>query len=58
MIRLLLPLPVKAIELEVSPVRYQPLGEAEKVLMGAFITDMKGSDRVIFMEFINDYETP
>jgi c-di-GMP-binding flagellar brake protein YcgR len=58
MIHLLLPLPVKAIELEVSPVRYQTFGEAEKVLMGVYITDMKGSDRVIFMEFINDYETP
>ncbi len=56
---LLLPLPAKSIELEVTPVRYQELSNSETgdVLVGTHITDMKGQDRIIFMEFINQFES-
>jgi hypothetical protein len=56
--RLLLPLPKKAIELEAVPVRYQQLDkkEADKVLIGALIRDMNGSDRILFMQFIREGE--
>ena len=56
--RLLLPLPKKAIELEAVPTRYQQLdkNDAEKVLIGAQITDMNGSDRILFMQFIREGE--
>jgi hypothetical protein len=55
---LLLPLPVEAIELEAAPVRYQRLDESEKgkVLVGAQITNMKGRDRILFMDFIREGE--
>jgi hypothetical protein len=56
--RLLLPLPKKAIELEAVPVRYQQLDkkDADKVLIGALIRDMNGSDRILFMQFIREGE--
>lgn len=58
-IRLLLPLPEKAIELEVTPVRYKQSDENKnsKVLMGTHIINMHARDRILFMNFINDYET-
>ena len=57
-LRLLLPLPAQAIELEAVPVRYQKLneGKAGKILLGAQITDMSGRDRILFMDFIHQYE--
>jgi len=56
--RLLLPLPKKAIELEAVPVRYQQLdkNDANKVLIGAQIRNMNGSDRILFMQFIREGE--
>ncbi len=58
MMRLLLPLPKKAIELEAIPVRYQQLdkNKDDKILLGAQITDMNSSDRILFMEFIREGE--
>jgi hypothetical protein len=60
MMRLLLPLPAKAVELEVELVRYRQIDEGEqgKVLVGTRITNMNTRDRILFMNFINDYETP
>ena len=57
-LRFLLPLPVQAIELDATPVRYQALKENEKsdILVGAQITNMNGRDRIIFMEFIRSFE--
>lgn len=57
-IQLLLPLPSGAIELEVTPVRYQRLDETEmdEILVGTHITNMSGRDRVLFMEFIHECE--
>ena len=56
--RLLLPLPVKAIELETKPVRYQRLDESEtgKVLVGTHIINMDGCERILFMDFIHQGE--
>ncbi len=58
MIRLLLPLPKKAIELEAIPVRYQQLdkNKDDKILLGAQITNMNSFDRILFMEFIREGE--
>lgn len=58
MMRLLLPLPKKAIELEAIPVRYQQLdkNKDDKILLGAQITDMNSFDRILFMEFIREGE--
>ena len=58
LLRLLLPLPVQAIELEAFPVRYQWLDESQngEVLIGAQITNMNGRDRILFMEFIRENE--
>lgn len=58
-LRLLLPLPVQAIELDAMPVRYQRLNEGEEsdVLIGAQITNMNGRDRILFMDFIYEFET-
>lgn len=58
LLRLLLPLPNQAIELEAFPVRYEWLDNSEtnEVLVGAQITNMKGRDRVIFMDFILENE--
>jgi hypothetical protein len=57
-LHLLLPLSVKAIELDATPVRYEPLDGkgAGRILVGARITNMKGRDRILFMEFINRLE--
>jgi hypothetical protein len=55
--QMLLPLPVKSIELEVEVVRYKLLEDNEDFLIGAHITDMSGSDRIIFMEFIRERES-
>ena len=55
-LHLLLPLTVKAIELDATPVRYEPLDGKGRVLVGARITNMKGRDRILFMEFINRLE--
>jgi hypothetical protein len=54
--RLLLPLPSGALELEAAPVRHQRLGEdmGGGYLIGARITDMSAHDRVGLMEFIHD----
>lgn len=56
--RLLLPLPKKAIELDAAPVRYQQLDENrdDKFLIGAQITNMNSRDRILFMEFIRECE--
>lgn len=56
--RLLLPLPAEAIELEAVPVRYERLNETEtrRIVVGANVTNMKGRDRVLFMDFINRFE--
>lgn len=57
-LRLLLPLPAQAIELEAVPVRYQPLTEGKnKVLIGAQIVKMSGRDQILFTDFIDQYET-
>lgn len=58
LLRLLLPLPSEAIELEVSPVRFQLLNESERgeILVGTHIINMKGRDRILFMEFVRDCE--
>ena len=56
---LLLPLPVKAIEIVVTPVRFEQLqGEAneDKILLGTHITNMNSRERILFMQFINDFE--
>ena len=61
LLRLLLPLPTKAIELEASPVRFEHQEDENaevSVLMGAHITNMSSRDRILFMKFINDYEIP
>ena len=60
LMRLLLPLPVEAIELEAIPARYQQLDETEKskFLIGTHITNMKGRDRILFMDFIHESEPP
>ena len=54
--RLLLPLPAEAIELEVVPVRYRVLEGTSRILVGANITNMNGRDRILFMDFINEFE--
>lgn len=56
--RLLLPLPGQAIELEATPVRYQQLDDSEagQVLVGANITNMNGRDRIVFIDFIHQFE--
>lgn len=53
-LRLVLTLPAGPVQLTVTPVRYQRLGETEGAdfLIGAQVTDMSGRDRVLFMEFI------
>jgi len=60
MMHLLLPLPAKAVELEVELVRYRQIDEGEqgKVLVGTRITNMNTRDRILLMNFINNYETP
>ncbi len=57
-LRLLLPLPEKAIELEAVPARYKQFVESGKgkILLGASITNMNTRDRILFMNFINEYE--
>jgi hypothetical protein len=54
--RLVLPLPSGAIDIEAAPVRFQPLSgeEGQGTLIGARITNMPGRDRILFMEFIQD----
>jgi hypothetical protein len=56
-LHLLLSLPVKAIELDATVVRYKPLvgSKTEQVLVGAHITNIKERDRRLFMEFINHF---
>lgn len=56
-LQLMLPLPAQAVELEASPVRFERLNQGERVLLGAHITKMRGRDRILFMEFINQYES-
>jgi hypothetical protein len=56
-LRLMLPLPAKAIDLEAEIVRFEPIENTIFLLIGARITDMIGSDRIIFMEFIRGFET-
>ena len=55
-LRLVLTLPAGPVQLTVTPVRHQRLGETEGAdfLIGAQIADMSGRDRVHFMEFIRD----
>ena len=53
-LRLVLTLPSGPVELTVSPVRFERLGESEDAdfLVGAYIIDMSGRDRVRFMEYV------
>lgn len=57
-LRLLLPLPIKAIELEAVPVRFQRIDKSKNgsILVGAHITNMNGRDRILFMDFIRENE--
>ena len=56
---LLLPLPSEAIELEVTPVRFQPIASerSDNVLIGAQISRIGTRERAVFMEFIRDCES-
>ena len=56
---LLLPLPREAIQLEVTPVRFQPIRSerSEEVLIGAEISQMGTRERELFVEFIRDCES-
>lgn len=56
--RLLLPLPKKAIELEAAPARYQRLDETvmDRILLGARITNINERDRLFLTEFIRECE--
>ena len=56
-VHLLLSLPVKAIELDATVVRYRSLvgSRTVQILVGARITNMKERDRRLFMEFINHF---
>lgn len=53
--RLLLPLPVEAIELEAAPVRYRQMDGTDRILVGAVITNMNGRDRILFMDFTEQF---
>lgn len=55
-LRLVLTLPAGPVELAVSPVRFEKLGQSEDAgfLVGARITDMSGRDRVNFMGYIRE----
>lgn len=57
--RLLLPLPDEAIELEVTPVRFQPTASerSDHVLIGAQISRIGERERAVFMKFIRDCES-
>lgn len=59
MMRLLLPLPKKTIEMEAVPARYQRLDETvlSRILLGARITNITGNDRIVLTEFIRQCET-
>lgn len=55
--RLLLPLPGEAVELEAMPVRFVSLdSETDEVLVGAQITNISDRDRERFTEFIRECE--
>lgn len=55
---LLLPLPKEAIEIEVTPVRFQPFasGKTGEILVGAHITRINDRERVLFLDFIHECE--